>query len=523
MDDDAEVVLTATTVQLAKDTTQTDDASDTFDTPDNCLRPPEDLRSLARLTEHSPTRGSILDAMARNTVGLGYTLVPRHGRENATTDRTTAVAEGVAALEACARKDRKLDRPSFTELLMAVKRDEEECGQGYIEVSRDRRNGQIDGLYHAPGAMVRRLADRTGYMLLGKDMDPNRGVRFYNFGEKVQTRRDGTPKASVLPGKRWAVNELLPFKLYTSESRDYGLPRDIALATDYAGDRMAAESNVSFFDSSGTPPTILFVAGEAKKEGAGKVTFRVPQETTQRITDTLKSDSGRKHRVAIIPVPPGTDVNSVQLGEVSDRDMGFTGYREDNRQRALAAFRMQPIFIGVSDSGRYDAEVQRSITLEQVFGPEQTRYEHRLNATILAGLGITDLGVSFKQLAIEGNAVKRESAERAAEVGAITFGEFRDAHGLPRLKEGTEQVPVGWNDQLIPVPAPVGTPTPRVNGAQDQRGLRPGIGGRTSRDKASGQPRQIMQQQVGQLQEAVAGVLRGGATAASQRARNGAA
>jgi capsid portal protein len=88
-------------------------------------------------------------------------------------------------------------------------------------------------------------------------------------------------------------------------------------------------------------------------------------------------------------VPPGTKTDVHQLSVLSDRDMGFTEFRDDNRQRFMSAFRMQPIFIAVSDQGRYDAEVQRSITLEQLFDPEQRRWERKLRHTLLTDLGHT--------------------------------------------------------------------------------------------------------------------------------------
>jgi capsid portal protein len=473
---------------LAKETMQPLVENDVF-TPENAITPPLSLDGLALLTQTSPIRGACLDALSLNTVGLGYTLAKAEPAEGEAPDPGEEVR---VALEAIAARDRRMDRPSFTDLLKAVKRDEEEFGNGYLEVSRDRRSGQIDGIYHMDPRKVRRRGDRKGYILTdGMGMT---AVEFSNFGEKVEEDGEGKPTNKLLPGASWGKNECLVFKLYTSESRDYGLPRDSTLALDYLGDKKAAEANVSFFDSSGTPPTVLFVQGVEQKDGA-RITFKVPAETSRRISETLRSDSGHRHRVAVIPVPPGTSTKEVQLGKISDRDMGFTEFREDNRDRALSAFRLQPIFVGASGDGRYDAEVQRAITLEQVFDPEQRRYETRLANTLLRGLGYPDWRISFKRLAVEADAARREAAERMAESQAITNREFREAHGYPPLAEDGVAVPHGWNDALVTIPklapgAPEGAEN-RVNEADDQRGLRPGVGGRVSRDKLTGQPRHV--------------------------------
>lgn len=456
---------------------------DWLDTPNEAIEPPLALEALRRLSEQSSVRAACVDAIARNTVGLGYSLAVEEEHEQETTDAAADVHKARAILESLAARDIRLDSPTLTELLYAVKSDEEEIGNGYVEVSRNRLSGQINGLYHLPAVRIRRLRKGKGYMLLGSDGGEDRALRFYNFGEKVQYDDQGKATAKIVKGKKWVRNEVIPFKLYTSESRDYGLPRDVSMALDYLGDKLAAESNVSFFDSSGTPPTIIFVQGEEQKDGT-RVTFRVPQETSDRIANTLKSDGGHRHRVAIIPVPPGTQTKDVKLGEISDRDVGFTEYRGDNLRRTLGAFRLQPIFVSqVEDSGRYSAEVQRAITLEQLFDPEQQRYEARLGETLLSDVGYGHLRFVFKRLAIEDDATRRESANDMAEKGAITRREYRKAHGfsaLPEAREGdtpeTGQVPHGWNDEIVQVKPPPGAQN--RGGPVDNTGLDDGIGGR---------------------------------------------
>ena len=257
------------------------------------------------------------------------------------------------------------------------------------------------------------------------------------------------------------------------------------MAVEYAGDKLAKESNVSFFDASGTPPTVLFIQGDETRDGMGQVTFKVPRETADRIADTLKSDSGHRHRVAIIPVPPGTNTKEVKLGEFSDRDVGFVGFRQDNARRTLSSFRLQPIFVpAVSDEGRYTAEVQRAITLEQMFDPEQRRYEELLSEGLLRELDYDHLRIKFKRLAVEDDKARRDSAESMAETGTLTNREYREAHGYGPLPEAAKeaepepgQVEYGWNDSLVPAK---GAPRGAENREpfDDTRGLRPGIGAR---------------------------------------------
>jgi hypothetical protein len=510
-------------VHLDKDSTQSQviDSYDTYGTPDECVHPPFAPEGYAFLTESSGVRRAALEAISLNVVGLGYSLDPKARNEAEEGDGAgQRMDQAREALENAAARDARLENPSFCELMRAVKYDEEEVGQGFLEVSKNKTTGLIDGLYHLPAKRMRRRTDRTGWVLLPPDGDPKRGVFYASYGTKFQRGPDGKPTGKLTGKVAQGVNEVLVFKLYASESRDYGTPRDAALAIDYLADKLASEANVSFFRSSGTPPTILFVGGEESRNGQ-KVKFKVPQEAVQKIANTLRADAGVGSRVAIIPMPPGTTAKEVRLGEVSTRDLGYNEFRGEHAKRVLGAFRLQPIFVPVVDTnGRYDAEVQRAITLEQVFDPEQDRYEAKATRLLLADLGYGDLTLTFKRLAVEADAARREAAERMAEVGALTYGEFREAHGYKPLPEDGAQVPAEWNKTLVPVMQP-GAPEGaqnRVNAADDQRGLRPGIGGRVSRDKTTGAPRHV-EATVTSLADAVRGQTGAATARAIDRAR----
>lgn len=450
-------------------------------TPNEAIVPPHDPVAIATISESSPVRAACLDAIARNTVGLGYEVIVGETGESPDQEELDATRN---TLEQLARRDTRLDKPTFTDLMYQVKLDEEECGIGALEVSRSKISGQIDGLFYVPGKYVRRLRSRQGW-IVGRTnhvIAESESDRFYNFGDKVQYDSDGAPMNKLQRGRRWKQNELLVFRLPNSESRDYGVPRDLSLLIDYAAAKLASEWNVGFFDSSGTPPTVIFVQGVETREGQ-RITYKVDESLVTRIGQSMKSDGQRQHRVAIIPVPPGTKTDAHQLGQLSERDMGFQGFQDSHARRVIARFRLQPIFVPfVSDDGRYEAEVQRAITLEQVFDPEQVRYEERLWQNLLYDIGVGHLRIKFTRLAVESNAVKRDSADKLAETGNITRREQRAAHGLPPFPEGEGEgmFPVGFNDELVSKSAPVGVED-RVTEGDGQQGLRPGIAGREVR------------------------------------------
>ncbi len=434
-------------------------------TPDHALKPPEDLDRLASLTGIARTRRSCIEAITLNTVGRGVTVVPREGHEEEVQDGE--IEEVLTKLDALARRDTRLGKPSLKRLLSASKWDEEEVGNGYIEVSREKLGGTIDGLFHVPGKEVRRRKDLKGWVVGKKNAPASERIEFYDFGDKVAYDSEGQPEGKLNgAGKRWDRNELIPFRLYTSESRDYGLPRDAHLALDYLGDQRAAQTNASFFDSSGVPPTVIFLKTPTPEGDDEEVELVVDPSIDKKILHTLSSDSDRRHRVAVVPLPEGVEPESIDLAALSERDMGFIEFRKDNRRATLGAFRLSPIFAAdIEDTNFSTAETERKLTKEQVFDPDQDRWGDILDNTLLRDMGYPHLMFKFTELDVTDEKEQRESADSLAEHQAITYGEYRDAHGedpLPEAAEGQEpkpgEVEFGWNGMLVKVSTLGGDP-----------------------------------------------------------------
>src|SRR3954471_16295488 len=91
-----EIVLHA--VPLGE-TTQPDDQSPDMWTLDEAIRPPEDPNALANLSKFSWIRSSCIEAIARNTVGLGYTCSPEPGADTGSEDDKKTGREIVNTLD----------------------------------------------------------------------------------------------------------------------------------------------------------------------------------------------------------------------------------------------------------------------------------------------------------------------------------------------------------------------------------------------------------------------------------------
>lgn len=440
------------------DSTQPDGEESVSDpwTPNGALLPPLDLDGLAGLTKTARIRRSCIAAVVLNTVGLGYSMRVKDGHEENITDVKTHTREARDKLDALAKRDKRLKRPSFARLMRAIAWDRQEVGNGYLEVSRQKTTGEIDGLFHAPGKRVRRKKG-GGWLVLNKAGGGlSDAVSYYDFGAKVEYDENGKPQPKLAEGAtRWNVNELVPLQLYTSETPHYGLPPDASLTGDYLADLNASQTNINFFDSKGVPPSLIFVQGEEVEEGE-IVRIEVPEKFVKQIANTLRSSSAREQRVAVIGVPSGFKAQVESLAVTSERDLGYVNFRGDVRRAVLAGWRLSPVFVAdIEDAGRYTAEVERQLTKEQVFDPEQEEIAELLDFSIVAEL-FPSLRIEWDEMRIAGDEVQRQSAIELAELGRITNGELRAAHGFPPLPEaarGSEpkdgEVEFGWAQQLI--------------------------------------------------------------------------
>jgi capsid portal protein len=452
-------VLGVAAVAGAGDSSQPNEHEDKF-TPNEAISPPLNPDYLANLTAIAPYRRSCIAAVVLNTVGQGVELQPREGEEGEG-DGDADPAEVLDELDEFARRDTVLGRPSFKQLLAASKWDEQEVGTGVVEVSRNRITGEVDGCYHVQGKRIRRRKDRKGWIMgPRKRSGPDQVIRYYDFGDKVQYDDEGRPTSTLRPGRNWATNEVIVFRLYTSASRDYGLPPDYQLAVDYLGDKQAARANVAYFENSGVPPTVIFVQGKEAEDGEGGIEIEVDARFVQTIANTVRLQGESGQRVAVVPVPPGTTTTAHDLSVLSDRDLGHVQFRSDNRRRALGAWRLSPIFVAdIEDAGKYTAEVERAITKEQVFDTEQERWADQLDSTLIHEIA-PHLAMRFREIAIKGDEARRESADALADRGKITNIEYREAHGYGPMPEAAAEqpseeeiaegkVPKGWNAQLV--------------------------------------------------------------------------
>ena len=446
---------------LAKSSTQVPEDTFAYSAQLNAVEPPYNLEYLTLLNEVSVTRQACIAALATNTVGLGFQIVKLQA--SIKDDVLATVAGKIRRkLNEWAMKDGK----TFTQLLYAVKYDEETTGNGFIEVERDRL-GRIVGLYHIPAFTMRRKRDKKGWIqerpgalptLMGKDTKGGY-VEFYNFGDKFDPDTQ-----EMRPQRDPFINEVIWFSQYAARTSFYGLPRDIAVLPTYAGDEMARNHNVKYLTNAAVPElALVFEVDAAAMErifGDQPVRIEVPEEVKVQIEEHFRYNLSSPHyQPGIFHLPMGVRLRIERLSQ-PNRDAGWAQYRNANKAEALRAWRTPAVIIGDADAAQYaTASVQKHIYLEQVVEPEQRTYAERLMNFLwpeLHGIdnaSLEDTGVDpewfalrFLKMSVADKAVDATVHNVYLTTGVLDADEVREEIGYARRPEkpaGLPTVPIG--------------------------------------------------------------------------------
>jgi PBSX family phage portal protein len=454
---------------LAKSSTAGTDEQDTYSAESlDLVAAPYDLKFLSDLNDISVTRRSCIEAKATNVAALGY-RIKRVDPAADETDRDDVSDQIKLQLERWAAKGGS----PFAQAVYNMLYDLESNGNGYLEVSRNRR-GEIDGIYNIPSHTIRIKKDRSGFVqVLSNGVTK---VPFYNFGDKCELKEDGT--IEILPDRDRKINELIHFKLDTHKSAYYGLPVDIAALPTIIGDEAAREYNNKFFKFSATPELALIFEVDATAiptlYGDQPIKVEIDPNTKRDIEEHFRRNlSAKTFEPAIFHLPPGVKMRVEKLSS-EQKDSGWTKFREANKAEIREAHRTPPVVVGGSDTNYANAAIEKSVYLEQVIAPRQEEMEQTLMALLwpelvmignkqlpaeLAadgdlsinpvirvspenGVGVdpTIWRLDFKEMSVADKSVDAQVHNIYATLGVMTINEIRMQLGMKPLPEGDKTV-----------------------------------------------------------------------------------
>lgn len=386
------------------------------------IEPPINLKLWAAQLARSTRLNRGIRTIARNTVGIGFEIVPVEPfNDDTPEEEKRRIGEQTSQVKSWFR-NLNPEQP-FEALMECVSIDEEATGNGYLEFTRT-GDGALDRAFHVPSVTVRILRRNRGFVQIrggqkrffkrfGDDrvMDARNG-KFQDevgFNRPDSAQNPGTVplagesrdavEGDVLPLEHRAT-EIFHFKLYHPMSDVYGLPRFISAAAAITGNWLASKRNVVFFKNDAVPRMAVIVTG-------GKLT----QASQDDLAAYLQEGQGEEqaHRLLILQAEEegvgldGKSTSKIDLKPMTvgvTEDGSFLNYRLQNDEEIREALGLSEVFFKSNKLTKASAVVAKATTDEQEFEPARKQKEHRLNQQVIwgpLGLQMPDVKILFKR------------------------------------------------------------------------------------------------------------------------------
>jgi len=405
------------------------------------VEPPYNPLLWATLMEINTRLGKLIRTYARNTVGLGWKIIPKKTITKKTTKaEKKLIEEEKEKLEEFFNNCNNL--LPFDEICFRAKVDEEAMGNGYLEISRN-ITGIPNGIFHVPGHTIRILKNRKGFVQMRSGS--KRYFKIFNgdFDMDMETGETFT-KNSIAYIKR--ANELIPFQIYTPRDSFYGIPRYVSCASAIAGNQLSARRNLAFFKNDATPRLAITVANGQLTSGS-----------ISDIKDFVNSEgkgANNAHRVMIIQAKAknmgdqtqqNVDIKVTPLTVGQTDDASFIKYKDSNDEEIREAFGIGEVFLGSKGTvNRATASILREITNQQEFIPDAKVKEFMINQTICRAFDIKYVKFEYE----------RPSSLGKMDVSDV-FGKYMQGGGVTpndiRQELGKEEYTEDWGDKPLQV------------------------------------------------------------------------
>lgn len=394
------------------------------------IQPPYDPRRLYQMVYENNALAQCVGAMEVNIDGTGHVVEPE--------DLDAKVEDDVNVPTFDAFFKEPYPGQSFVTQRRQMRRDTEATGNAYLEVIR---NAQDEIVFVRPldaiTMRILKLEDPTPVKKKvnrgGKEIELTVNVRERAFAQKIGTKliyfrqyggsRDIDKEtgrwndAGRLPANKRGT-EIIHFMVHKDINTPYGLPRWINQVPSVIGSRKAEELNLSFFDSGGIPPAIVFLTGGALSEDSRKM-----------LIGLLSGAAKDKNRGAIVEAHStsgsldsagSVKVQVERFGSEKQNDSMFEKYDDKCEKRTRSSFRLPPLFVGKAEDYSFaTAFASYTIAETQVFKPERDEFDEVVNVTLMREIGVEGYVFRSMGLTVQNNELQMKGVELAAKHGAI--------------------------------------------------------------------------------------------------------
>ena len=360
--------------------------------------PPYNPDTLIRLPEYNVFHSAACKVKAWDIAGLGYVLKPVEGQEGQP-DEEPLKSQHIVV-------DAFFKRCDPLTLYSAML-NYEQAGNCAIEIVREDPSdphSPPDQLVNLPAHTIRVHRDRKKFL-------QRRDVRvrwFKAAGYQQDIHMDTGNEAALGALGANAASEIMWFVNYTPRSDYYGIPDIIPAIGAIHGDMSRRDYNIAFFRNFGVPAYAVYISGNFDP---GECDEHGKSDLQTAIENHFIELQRNPHSVMVLAVPTGGRAGDVSIEfkplAVETKEASFRLYRADNRDEVIAAHRVPPYRLGISETGSLGggtAAESTEIYKTSVIEPRQQVLEAAINKYILwpspeeGGFGATGWKFEFADI-----------------------------------------------------------------------------------------------------------------------------
>ena len=351
--------------------------------------PKYDPVQLADVPNKSSRLMRAIRAKARNTVGLGYDIVPdaRLEHDMAPADYETFRHE---ADDLYGLFDQLNAEQDLSEVLESWSIDEEVTGDGWIEFVQDRA-GVIRRGYHAPSRSMRistRISTAGNRLLLQIRAGMARIRYFRPFGDPTTVNPETGEPNPALPWNLRA-SQMIHTRVYVPDDDWYGAPRWIACLPGILSTRLGQEWNLAYIRNAANTPFAAILEG-------GSLSAESRQTISGMLDREAKGARNAGRAILLEPELSGgspalaatTKIRIEKIGIGTQEDGSFLKLRSVEVEEVREAMGIPLMLLGTfTDANKSNAVIALRVAVQQEFEPEIQRIEGRLNRTVVRARG----------------------------------------------------------------------------------------------------------------------------------------
>lgn len=254
-----------------------------------------------------------------------------------------------------------------------------------LEVSRDKKSNEVNGLWHVPAQTIRVHKSEEKYAQVKNE----KFVWFRKFGLEGHI---SIGSGNEIQGRSNRANEMIFYKRYYPLSGWYGSPPILPAIGSIFAMIGIRDYNLAFFENYGIPAALVTLEGRWE-EGSAKL--------ISDFIDIEIKGSNQAHKTLVFELPSGGGKLTWEPLTVSTnkKEGSFEIFLKIYRDEVLATYRMHPYRIGIIEEGALGGNVARESTkiyISSVINPLKQEISRIITKLIMEnGLGVMNYEFKF--------------------------------------------------------------------------------------------------------------------------------